>query len=63
VARAIWDARQMGKMARERRLSARGFELLLKALVARLLEAGHSVEAATASEEAAIGAYLDGDRV
>jgi hypothetical protein len=53
----------MGKMARERRLSARGFELLLKALVARLLEAGHSVEAATASEEAAIGAYLDGDRV
>ena len=63
AARAVWDAYQLGKAARESLMSARDFEALLKALVATLLEAGHSPEAAAAAEEAALGAYLDGDRV
>ena len=56
----VFEARHLGKAARESHLSAESFEALLRALVAAWLQAGYAAEAVAAGEHSAMAAFLDG---
>jgi hypothetical protein len=56
----VFEARYLGKAARESHLSRETFEALLKALVAAWLQAGYASEAVAAGEHSALAAYLNG---
>jgi hypothetical protein len=53
----VFEARYLGKAARDSFLSEERFDALLKALVAEWLEAGYSPAAVVAAEQAAHAAY------